>query len=140
MQSKSKHVREFQYDGVLIAVLMKKGFLRMGEHAVFISSPKSSLQLGAGIYPKNHVAEPHDHARHEVLKAHYEELIHLDSGRMKVHLFGDDRRRFASFIMQTGDTVHLISGGHSFEMLTDCRCIEVKQGPYTRQNKRFFSS
>jgi len=138
MQSTPQRVREYSHKGKLIAVLYRRGFQKVGKHAVFLSDPKSSLQVGGGIYRKNHIGEPHDHDRRQVLKTHYEELLHLDDGRMRVSLYGDDRKKFTSFVMQTGDTLHLISGGHSFEMLTDCRCIEVKQGPYGGQNKRYF--
>lgn len=139
MRSRSARVREYRYKGKLVAVLFRKGFQKVGKHAVFFSDPKSSLQIGGGVYPTNHFGEPHDHDRRQALRAHYEELLHLDRGRMKVTLYGDDRKKFASFIMQTGDTVHLISGGHSFEMLTSCRCVEVKQGPFKGQNKRYFT-
>ena len=131
-------VREFRYKGKLVAVLYTNGFQKVGKHAIFLSDPKSSLQIGGGVYPKNHLGEAHEHDRRKALKAHYEELLHLDRGKMRVNLYGDDRNKFASFLMQTGDTVHFISGGHSFHMLTSCKCIEIKQGPYMGQNKTFF--
>jgi hypothetical protein len=134
-----KGIREFWYKGTLIAVLVTNEFESVGPHALFFSDPKSSLQVGAGTYPKGHVGEPHDHERSRVLEAHYEELLHLDRGRMEVSLYGNDRKKFATFMMKTGETIHLISGGHAFRMLTACRCIEVKQGPYAGQNKKYFS-
>ena len=136
MQSR---VREFRYKGKLVAVLYSNGFQLPGKHAAFLSDPKSSLQIGGGVYPKNHHGDAHEHDRRQTLKAHYEELLHLDRGKMRVSLYGDDRNKFSSFLMQTGDTVHLISGGHSFNMLTKCKCIEIKQGPYIGQNKIYFS-
>lgn len=138
MRKTQARIEEFRYKGKLVAVLYRNGFQKVGAHAIFFSDPKSSLQLGGGIYPKNHFGEPHDHDWGESLKAHYEELLHLDRGKMRINLYGDDRKKFVSFLMQTGDSVHLVSGGHSFEMLTSCSCIEVKQGPFKGQNKRYF--
>jgi hypothetical protein len=34
-------------------------------------------------------------------------------------------------VLETGDVILLVSGGHGFEMLEDSEMIEVKQGPYT---------
>ncbi len=39
-------------------------------------------------------------------------------------------------VMKGGDTVHLISGGHGFKMLSPCKCIEIKQGPYQGWNNK----
>lgn len=134
-----KGIREFRYKGDLIAVLVSTKFRHVSPHALFFSNPNSSLQVGAGTYPKGHIGEPHDHRRDQVVQARYEELLHLDKGRMEVSLYGNDRKKFATFVMKTGETIHLISGGHGFRMLTTCRCIEVKQGPFVRQNKNYFS-
>ncbi len=132
-----KHIKEFRYGNKVIAVLVKREFQKVGKHANFISDPNSSLQLGVGLYPKGHIADAHTHDWREGHNVGYEELLHLDRGRMRVNLYGNGKVKFASFVMRAGDTVHFTSGGHSFEMLTPCKCIEVKQGPYEKENKRF---
>jgi len=132
-----KYVKEFRYGDELIALLVTKEFRnrRPTDHATFVSADNQSLQLGVGHYPKGLSPPSHTHEKVQ-LNAHYEELIHLIKGRMRVDLYGNDSVNFASFMMKGGDTVHLISGGHGFEMLSPCKCIEVKQGPYQGWNNK----
>jgi hypothetical protein len=126
-----RYIKEFKQNGELIALLVKKEFHenKMEKHATFVSSESQSLQLGVAYYPKNHLAPAHTH-EHAVSEAKYEEVIHLIRGRMRVDLYTKDKVKFSSFNMRSGDTVHLVSGGHGFKMLSPCKCIEIKQGPY----------
>lgn len=42
-------------------------------------------------------------------------------------------------ILEAGDTILLVSGGHGFTVLEEVEMIEVKQGPYSGEadKKRF---
>ena len=108
-----RYVSEFKHNGELVAILVKREFQnsRMALHANFISRDSQSLQLGVGHYPRNYVGPPHTHAkvRSEV---HYEELLHLVRGRMKVDLYGNDRDKIASLVLGSGDTIHFVSRCH----------------------------
>jgi hypothetical protein len=133
----TKYIKEYKYDGELIALLVKREFQNRTptRHAAFISSENQSLQLGIGYYPKDLRAPAHTHKK-TILKVRYEELLHVIRGRMKVDLYNKNKTKFASFVMRPGDTVHLISGGHGFKMLSPCKCVEVKQGPYLGYNNK----
>jgi len=135
-----KFVKEYRRGGELIALLVKREFQegRPAKHATFVSMDNQSLQLGIGNYPSGLVAPRHTHRK--VRKAaRYEELIHQIRGRMKVELYGKDKVKFASFVMRPGDTVQFMSGGHGFKMLGPCKCLEIKQGPYSGKiNKEVF--
>lgn len=135
-----KFVKEYRQGNLLIAVLIKREFQegQPGKHATFVSPADQSLQIGVGTYPSGLVAPRHTHHKARAA-AHYEELIHVIKGRMRVDLYGKDKAKFHSFVMRPGDTVHFISGGHGFKMLSQCKCLEVKQGPYTGViNKQVF--
>ena len=41
-----------------------------------------------------------------------------------------DREYLESRILESGDVILLIKGGHGFEVLEDLEMFEVKQGPY----------
>ena len=126
-----KYIEEFRSHGELVAVLIKREFQnrRTARHATFVSNNDQSLQVGVGHYPSDLLAPRHTHDKVRT-EAQYEELLHLVRGRMRVDLYGTDRIKFASLVMRAGDTIHLVSGGHGFKMLTPCKCIEIKQGPY----------
>jgi hypothetical protein len=59
-----------------------------------------------------------------------QEVLIIQSGSMIVDVYDDEHNLVASEVASAGDVVILISGGHGFTMLADCRFIEVKQGPY----------
>jgi hypothetical protein len=48
-----------------------------------------------------------------------------------VDLYDSDKAYIESRVLEAGDVILLVSGGHGFEMLEDTEMIEVKQGPYT---------
>lgn len=135
-----RYVREYKHNGKLVALLVRREFQnrRPSKHATFVSANSQSLQLGVGYYPRYLRAPAHTHRRMD-LKARYEELLHLVRGRMRVDLYSTDKVKFASLVMRAGDTAHFVSGGHGFTMLSPCKCIEIKQGPYLgRKNKDLF--
>jgi len=135
-----KGIEEFRHNGELVAVLIRREFMsrEMSNHAKYISAKNLSLQFGVGHYPKNYVAPRHAHEKRES-NARYEELIHLVRGRMRVDLYGKGKVKFKTVTMRGGDSIHLVSGGHGFKMLSPCKCIEIKQGPFTgEQNKTQF--
>ncbi len=53
--------------------------------------------------------------------------------------FDDDQTYLESRILEAGDVILLVQGGHGFEVLEELEMFEVKQGPYTedRDKKRF---
>ena len=52
------------------------------------------------------------------------------SGRLRVDFYSEEERYIESTILEKGDVILLIYGGHGFEMLEPTEIIEVKQGPY----------
>jgi len=56
---------------------------------------------------------------------------------VRVDFYGDDETFRESREIRTGDVILLSVGGHGFEMLEDSELIEVKQGPYLDDKRRF---
>jgi hypothetical protein len=52
-------------------------------------------------------------------------------GKVEVRFFNDAKEFISKTIIQTGDVLMLVSGGHGFTMLEDTILLEIKQGPYT---------
>lgn len=59
-----------------------------------------------------------------------QETLVLKRGKMRVDFFDDEQKYLSSRILEGGDVVLLICGGHGFEVLEEIEMIEVKQGPY----------
>ena len=54
----------------------------------------------------------------------------IRKGRLRVDFYDEEQRYLESRILEAGDTILLITGGHGFEVLEEVEMIEVKQGPY----------
>ena len=116
-----------QNDNVL-AMVVKRDFQQDGIH--FFTPNDYSQQLAYMHHSKGHVIDPHVHneVRREVL--YTKEVLIIKSGKMRCDFYSDDRIYIKSIIVETGDVLLLVSGGHGFECLEDTEFYEVKQGPY----------
>jgi hypothetical protein len=96
----------------------------------FFTPDDFSQQLGYMKRPAGHVIEPHLHniLRREILFT--SEVLFVKSGKVQVDFYTDEKALVASRILETGDVILLVEGGHGFKILEECEMIEVKQGPY----------
>ncbi|GHN00231.1 hypothetical protein WSM22_17200 [Cytophagales bacterium WSM2-2] len=81
-------------------------------------------------HPKGKVIEPHVHnaVKREV---HYtQEVLLIKSGKVRVDFYLDNQDYLESRVLEQGDVILLMTGGHGFEVLEELEMIEVKQGPY----------
>jgi hypothetical protein len=58
------------------------------------------------------------------------ECIVVRKGACDIDIYDQNKQLIASRVMQTGDIVLLLGGGHGFRMREDTVLFEVKQGPY----------
>ena len=54
----------------------------------------------------------------------------IKRGRLRVDFFDDGQTYLCSRVLEAGDVILLVRGGHGFEVLDELEMIEVKQGPY----------
>jgi len=115
-------------EGSLIAIILRNNFKEPGVH--FFTSGEFSQQLGYMNYPTGKTIEAHVHnsvSRHVRLT---NEVLFIRKGRLRVDFYSDERRYLKSSVLEAGDTILLVAGGHGFEVLEAIEMIEVKQGPY----------
>jgi hypothetical protein len=88
-------------------------------------------------HPAGKIIESHIHSPvpREVLAT--QETLFLRRGKLRVDFYDDDRRYLESRILEAGDAILLVQGGHGFEVLEDLEMFEVKQGPYKDDKIRF---
>ncbi|MFQ5771606.1 MAG: hypothetical protein ACE5HX_13795, partial [bacterium] len=82
-------------------------------------------------YPKHGKIKPHFHNKLPREVVYTQEVLFIRKGVVKVDLFDKELNFLKSVILNKGDVIFLISGGHGFEMLEDSEIFEVKQGPYS---------
>jgi hypothetical protein len=59
-----------------------------------------------------------------------QEVLFIKRGKLRVDFYSDRQEYLDSRILESGDVILLITGGHGFEVLEEIEMIEVKQGPY----------
>ena len=118
-----------QIEGVVLARLIPK-ILQFGKTgANFFSNQNEFLQVGQIYYPQNHIIPSHEHLEVKTNISTINEVLILVEGKMEVNLYLN-RILKHSLIMNSGDAIVLMGGGHGFKMLKPSKIIEIKQGPY----------
>ena len=82
------------------------------------------------VQPKGKEIIPHVHnpVKREVYYTN--EVLFIKKGKLRVDFYSDEKIYIESRVLNKGDVILLVSGGHGFSILEDIEMIEVKQGPY----------
>jgi hypothetical protein len=112
----------------LIAIILRHNFKEPGVH--FFTPEDFSQQLGYMNYPAGKTIEAHVHNPVSRVVQVTREVLLIRSGKLRVDLYSDEQKYLESRVLEAGDTILLVAGGHGFEVLETVEIIEVKQGPY----------
>jgi len=122
----------------ILALILRKGLDIKGKGR-FFTSHDNSLQLGIHKRKRGSEIDPHFHKRIKKIISDVQEALHIQSGKVEINFYDDSGKEVRTEILNIGDTVLLISGGHGFKMLKDSKIIEIKQGPYEgRENDKTY--
>ena len=120
-----KHIR---HNDDLFALIYSSEDLEEGIN--FVTDDEAILQLGAMKRAKGYVIEPHIHTPFERNIVGTNEVMYLQEGRVKVTFFTEEKKFLEDLILEKGQWIVFVKGGHGFEMLETSVLIEVKNGPY----------
>ena len=112
----------------LLAIIVSHKFNDPGIH--FFTDDDLSQQLAFMKHPKGKTIQPHVHnpVKREV---HYtQEVLFIKKGKLQVDFYTEKQEYLESRVLEAGDVILLIQGGHGFKVLEDLEMFEVKQGPY----------
>ena len=130
-------IEEVKIDGVVAAIIVRSGFHPDGIQ--FVTPDDYSQQLGYMRRPAGYVIQPHVHLHVDRKASFTQEVLYMRKGRVRVDFYREDESYVDSREIFTGDVILLSTGGHGFEMLEESELIEVKQGPYLDDKRRFTS-
>lgn len=103
----------------------------------FVTPDDYSQQLGYMRRAAGYVIQPHIHLQVERRASFTQEVLYVRKGRVRVDFYREDESFVESREIATGDVILLSTGGHGFEMIEESELIEVKQGPYLDDKRRF---
>ena len=97
----------------------------------FFTPNELSQQLAYMHHPAGKVIDAHRHNPVPRNVQFTQETLFIKSGKLRVDFFSDEQEYITSRILEAGDVILLVQGGHGFEVLEELEMFEVKQGPYT---------
>ena len=127
-------IQQIKHKKHLLALMVSNKFNAPGIH--FFTENDLSQQLAFMKHPAGKSIQPHVH--NPVLReVHYtQEVLFIKKGRLRVDFYTEEQKYLESRVLEAGDVILLIQGGHGFEVLEDLEMFEVKQGPYTGEGDK----
>lgn len=95
----------------------------------FFTEPHNQTQVGILIHKAGHKIPAHYHPLRNRSITGTQEVLVIQEGKVRATFYDADII-VGVRILEADDVLILMSGGHAFEVLEDCRIAEVKQGPY----------
>ena len=121
-------IEQVHYQTEVLANIVRRDFHKKGIH--FFTSNDLSQQLAYMSHPTGKEIQPHVHKKVQREVHFTQETLFIRKGKLKVDFYSVDQEYLESRILESGDVILLIKGGHGFEVLEDLEMFEVKQGPY----------
>ena len=125
---------EITINGELSAIILKAGYDESGIH--FLTVDDLPQQLGSMSYRPGKVIPAHAHRPTRRAVFGTPETLFIRKGKVRIDFYTNEQEYRCSRILQTGDVILLIAGGHGFEVLEELNMVEVKQGPYTGDEEK----
>ena len=113
---------------LLIAIIVRASHQYDGIE--FFTSHELSQQLAYMHHAPGKVIDPHVHNPVSREVFYTQEALFIRKGKLRVDFYGKQKQYLESRILEAGDVILLVAGGHGFEVLEEIEMIEVKQGPY----------
>jgi hypothetical protein len=117
-------------DGECILSLIIRGTVAPTE-TVFVTPNSFYQQAGFIVYPAGGKIPSHLHTPIERNLIGTPETLFIRKGKIEVRFYNNERQLKAKSVLQAGDVLMLVNGGHGFTILEDTIMLEIKQGPYT---------
>jgi len=121
-------IKRIRHNDDLFALIYSSEDLQEGIN--FVTDDDAILQLGAMKRTKGYVIAPHVHTPFERNITGTNEVMYLQEGRVRIKFFTENKEFLEDFILEEGQWIVFVKGGHGFEMLETSVLIEVKNGPY----------
>lgn len=112
----------------LLAMIIKNDYQCEGVN--FITPGDYSQQMAYMHHPAGKKIDAHVHnvVHRDVVMT--QEVLFIKKGKLRADFYDVYKDYLESRILEAGDIILLVSGGHGFTALEELEMIEVKQGPY----------
>ncbi len=97
----------------------------------FITPDEYSQQVAYMHHPAGKVIDAHVHNAVHRSVLFTQEVLFIKRGKLRVDFYDEYEDYLESRVLDPGDVLLLVSGGHGFKALEELEMVEVKQGPYS---------
>ena len=122
------------HDGDVYAIIIRADYDEEGIH--FFTPDDYSQQMAYMSHPAGHQIIPHFHNKVDRTVYYTQEVLIIREGKLRVNFYNTDKVRVDTTVLNKNDIILLCSGGHGFEVIEAVKMIEVKQGPYLKENDK----
>ncbi|MBP5609147.1 MAG: hypothetical protein J6X66_12900 [Lachnospiraceae bacterium] len=102
----------------------------------FITPNEYSQQVAYMHHPAGKVIDAHVHNPVHRSVMFTQEVLFIKKGKLRVDFYDEYEDYLESRVLNGGDVLLLVSGGHGFKALEELEMVEVKQGPYAGDNDK----
>ncbi len=121
-------------EGQTLAIVIGHNFNKHGVH--FVTPSELSQQVAYMRHPAGKQIQPHIHNPIVRQISNTQEVLFIKRGRLRVDFYSQEQRYCGNRVLEAGDVIILMCGGHGFTVLEEVEMIEVKQGPYMGDHER----
>lgn len=111
-----------------LAIIIKKG--HQAEGIEFLTPGEYSQQMAYMHHPAGRKIDAHIHNEVHRNICYTQEVLVIQKGKLRVDFYNAGQQYLESRLIQEGDIILLVSGGHGFEVIEEVEMVEIKQGPY----------
>ena len=108
--------------GDVVAIIVRKDFEKDGIH--FFTPNDYSQQLAYMSHPTGKVIQPHVHKKVQRNVHYTQETLFIRKGKLQVDFYSYDQQYLESRVLEGGDVILLIKGGHGFKVLENLEMFE----------------
>ena len=128
-------IEKIKYKNKLYALIVRETFRRK-KGVNFFTPNNHNLQFGYMKHKKNHFIKPHRHIKRSSKVFYTSEVIHILKGKLRVDFYNEKQKYLFSKIIKANDIITLIQGSHGFKTIEPLEMLEVKQGPFQKNNDK----
>jgi mannose-6-phosphate isomerase-like protein (cupin superfamily) len=130
-------IEKIEKKNKLLAMIIRNDYSSEGVN--FLTSNDFSQQIAYMHHSTGKKIDAHIHNLVHRNVVFTQEVLFIKKGKLRVDFYDDYEDYLESTILEAGDVILLVSGGHGFKVIEEVEMIEVKQGPYSgdADKKRF---
>lgn len=113
----------------LLAMIIRSDYSEEGVN--FLTPDDYSQQVAYMHHPIGKKIDAHIHNLVHRNVVFTQEVLFIKRGKLRVDFYDDYEDYLESTILEAGDVMLLVSGGHGFTVIEEVEMVEVKQGPYS---------